>query len=183
MASAVRTLQVKPVVLMPGWHLGPRIAFRFCFVYLGLFCLSTQIFGSLFPIPKLEIPDLSLLLRPLLFWTADRVFGAKLPLVYAGSGSGDKTFDWVLVFCLLAVAALATLVWSLLDRKRTNYATLHKWFRIFIRFSLAGQMLLRHRESDPPADAVPAFQATARTSRQFLSHGSVVVFHRRFAWL
>jgi hypothetical protein len=140
MASAVRTLQIKPVVLMPGWHMGPRVAFRFCFVYFGLFCLSTQIFGSLFPIPKFDIPDLSLLLQPILFWTAARVFGAKLPLVYTGSGSGDKTFDWVLVFCLLVVAVVATGLWSLLDRKRTNYASLHKWFRVFIRFSLAGQM-------------------------------------------
>jgi len=141
MASAVRTLQIKPVVLMPGWHAGPRIAFRFCFIYFGLFCLSTQIFGSLFPIPKLDIPNLSLLLQPIFFWTAARVFDAKLPLVFSGSGSGDKTFDWVLVFCLLVFAALATAVWSFLDRKRTNYATLHKWFRVFIRFSLAGQML------------------------------------------
>jgi hypothetical protein len=140
MASAVRTLQIKPVVLMPGWHVGPRIAFRFCFIYFGLFCLSTQIFGSLFPIPKLDLPDLSLLLRPIVFWTAAHVFDARLPLVYTGSGSGDKTFDWVLVFSLLVFAILATVVWSVFDRKRTNYATLHKWFRVFIRFSLAGQM-------------------------------------------
>ncbi len=141
MASAVRTLHIKPVVLMPGWHMGPRIAFRFCFIYFGLFSLSTQILASLCPIPKVDIPDLSLALQPILFWTAARIFGAKLPLVYTGSGSGDKTFDWVLVFCLLIFATLAAAVWSVLDRKRTNYATLHKWFRVFIRFSLAGQML------------------------------------------
>ena len=141
MASAVRTLQIKPVVLMPGWHLGPRIAFRFCFLYFGLFCLSTQILGGFLPIPKVDIPDFSLLWQPIVFWTAARVFDAKLPLVYTGSGSGDKTFDWVLVFCLLIFSLVATAVWSLLDRKRTNYAILHKWFRVFIRFSLAGQML------------------------------------------
>jgi hypothetical protein len=141
MASAVRTLQIKPVVLMPGWQWGPRIAFRFCFLYFGLFCLSTQILGGFLPIPKVDIPDFSLLWQPIVFWTAARVFNAKLPLVYTGSGSGDKTFDWVLVFCLLLFSLVATAVWSLLDRKRTNYAILHKWFRVFIRFSLAGQML------------------------------------------
>jgi uncharacterized membrane protein YphA (DoxX/SURF4 family) len=36
---------------------------------------------------------------------------------------------------------LATVVWSLLDRRLNSYAGLHKWFRVFIRFSLAGQML------------------------------------------
>ena len=30
--------------------------------------------------------------------------------------------------------------WSDLDRQRTQYVTLHKWFRLFIRFALAAQM-------------------------------------------
>jgi len=55
--------------------------------------------------------------------------------------SGDKTFDWVLMFWLLVVAALATGIWSTLDRKRDNYVTLQKWFRVFIRIALAGQMI------------------------------------------
>jgi hypothetical protein len=61
-------------------------------------------------------------------------------LVYGGSGSGDKTFDWVAAFCLLICAILATLIWSGLDRRRENYASLYKWFRVCIRFALASQM-------------------------------------------
>jgi hypothetical protein len=68
-------------------------------------------------------------------------FPCQAPLVYSGSGSGDKTFDWVLAFCLLVFAALATAIWSLLDRRRENYATLYKWFRLFIRFALASQLV------------------------------------------
>src|SRR5262249_2625499 len=41
---------------------------------------------------------------------------------------------------LLIVALLATVVWSLLDRRRENYVGLHKWFRLFIRFALAASM-------------------------------------------
>ena len=39
-------------------------------------------------------------------------------------------------------ASLATLVWSLLDRRRTSYPALHRWFFLFIRFALASQMLI-----------------------------------------
>ena len=46
-----------------------------------------------------------------------------------------------MTFCLLVTAIAATVVWSLLDRSRENYAELHKWFRLFIRFALAGQMI------------------------------------------
>ena len=135
--------QVQQGPQIPHWSFASRVAFRFCFVYFGLYCLTTQIFTGLFPIPKVDIPDLSALLplRQIIFWAAAHIFRAATPLVYTGSGSGDKTFDWVLVFCLLVFATLSTVLWSLFDSKRENYVTLYKWFRLFIRFSLAGQML------------------------------------------
>src|ERR1700722_16009540 len=126
----------------PHWSLGLRVAFRFCFIYFGLFCFSNQIFGNLLSIPKVDIPDPSTLwpMRQITFWTAAHIFHIKFPLVYSDSGSGDKTFDWVLAFWMLVVA-LATAIWSVLDRRRENYVTLHKWFRLFIRFALASQLV------------------------------------------
>ncbi|MFX9499413.1 DoxX family protein, partial [Acinetobacter baumannii] len=35
----------------------------------------------------------------------------------------------------------ATLVWTVLDRRRTEYRVLAGWFLIFLRLCLAGQML------------------------------------------
>jgi uncharacterized membrane protein YphA (DoxX/SURF4 family) len=46
-----------------------------------------------------------------------------------------------MAFCLLIIAAFATVIWSALDRKRKNYTALHKWVRLAFRFLLAGQML------------------------------------------
>jgi uncharacterized membrane protein YphA (DoxX/SURF4 family) len=127
-----------------SWSLARRVGFRFCFVYFGLYCLTTQIRSGLFLIPGIYFADLSTFwpMRQIIFWTAAHVFRVKTPLVYRGSGSGDKTFDWVLVFCLLAFALVATVIWSLLDRRREDYRTLYKWFRLFLRFALAGQMIL-----------------------------------------
>jgi hypothetical protein len=124
------------------WNLATRIGFRFCFVYFGLYCLTTQILGSLVTNPEVDVPDPSTLwpMRQIIFWTAAHIFRVTHPLVYTGSGSGDKTFDWVAAFCLLIFALLATLIWSLLDRRRENYVTLHKWFRVGIRFALVSQM-------------------------------------------
>lgn len=126
------------------WGLALRIAFRFCVTYFTLFSLSNQILGGLLVVPKVNIPELSAFwpLRQITFWTAPRVFHITRPLVYTGSGSGDKTFDWVLAFCLLVIAAVITLVWSTLDRRRENYAAFHKWFRLVMRFALASEMFL-----------------------------------------
>jgi uncharacterized membrane protein YphA (DoxX/SURF4 family) len=126
------------------WTLATRVTFRFLFSYLIMYCLSNQIFGGLFIIPKVDIPDLGALwpMRQITFWTAAHVFRVAKPLVYTGSGSGDKTFDWVQAFCLLVFAAIITGAWSLLDRRRANYIGLFKWLRLVIRFVLASEMFL-----------------------------------------
>jgi len=141
--SATRAYQVQRQLKIPCWSRASRVAFRFCFVYFGLYCFYTQILTSLVPLPKIDIPDLSTFwpMRQIVLWTAVHVFHVAKPPAYADTGSGDRTFDWVLVFCLLVFAALATVIWSSLDRKRQNYVALHKWFRLAIRFFLAGQMM------------------------------------------
>jgi uncharacterized membrane protein YphA (DoxX/SURF4 family) len=126
------------------WSLPLRIAFRFCVAYFTLFGLSNQILGGFIRVPGLRFPGLAALwpLRHITFWTAAHLFGIRGTLVYTGSGSGDKTFDWVLAFCLLVIAALITGVWSVLDRRRKSYVTFHKWFRLTLRFMLASEMFL-----------------------------------------
>src|SRR5206468_2270935 len=101
-------------------------------------------FPGMFPIPKIDIPDLASLapIRRIIFWTAAHLFRVSQPLVYTGSGSGDKTYDWVLVFCALSVSAVAAAVWSVLDRKRINCVAVHKWFYVFLRFAVASEMVL-----------------------------------------
>jgi hypothetical protein len=128
----------------PRWSLLKRFAFLFCFVYFGLYGLLTQIFGGLIPIPNVEIPDPDTLwpMRQIIFWTAAHIFHITQPLVYTDSGSGDKTFDYVEAFCLVVIAAVAASIWAALDRKRAHYITLHKWFRLYIRFALASEMFL-----------------------------------------
>jgi hypothetical protein len=47
----------------------------------------------------------------------------------------------VFLFNLLVVAIMATVLWSVLDRRLTQYRRLHAWFLTFIRLCLGGQML------------------------------------------
>jgi hypothetical protein len=60
---------------------------------------------------------------------------------YFQTGSGDTKLNYVENYCYLVLAFIGTIVWSLLDRKRTGYVTLHSWFRIWIRYTLAFTML------------------------------------------
>jgi uncharacterized membrane protein YphA (DoxX/SURF4 family) len=123
------------------WSVPARLAFRFLFVYIVLYSLLTQLLTSLIPIPNLDVKDLSTHwpVRPVVLWTAVHILRVPQPS-YADTGSGDKMFDWALVFCFLVFAAIATVVWSALDRNRSNYPTLYKWLRFSVRILLVGQM-------------------------------------------
>lgn len=139
--------QTEPLLREPQtsqWSRPSLVGFRFCFAYLGLFSLTTQISTGLFSGTQgADLPDPGTLwpFRQLVFWTAVHIFHVRATLAFGGnSASGDDMFAWVLAFCLLVIATIATGIWSLLDRRRENYVMLHRWFRLFIRFCLAGQM-------------------------------------------
>ncbi|WP_245662693.1 DoxX family protein [Nocardia vermiculata] len=127
------------------WNPVTRLAFRFAFLYFGLFCLIyPQIifaFTGWFA-NQLDVEAVAWqprLLQPILEWVGATVFGIH-PVLHFG-GSGDQSILWVLVFCILVVAAVGTLIWTVLDRRRPGYPRAAGWFLIFIRLCLGAQML------------------------------------------
>ena len=147
----IATLDLLPEAAVPPpaterpvrWSLATRLAFRFCGLYFALYVLTTQMLGGLLILPAGSLPNIGATgyLKGLVTWTANTVFRVSHPYVTVNTGSGDKTIDWVQAFCLLALAAAATAVWSALDRRRPNYAALHKWTHLFVRFALGSTMV------------------------------------------
>jgi len=122
------------------WSLATRVAFRFCFVYFGLYVVTTQMFRGMFPFP---VPFFELghvpPMRNLVMWTGHNLLHVK-PIL-APTGSGDTLYDWTQLVTMLGLAFIATTVWSLVARDTPNHERLHKWFRLFLRFALATTML------------------------------------------
>ena len=130
----------RPAVEQPvRWRLRTRVAFRFFALYFGLYVLTTQMLGGLLLLP-IGLPlGATGWLKGIVSWTATNVFHAS-GFVTVLTGSGDKVIDWVHAFCLLVFAAVATTLWSVVDRRRANYATAHKWFHLFLRFAVGSTM-------------------------------------------
>lgn len=128
------------------WHPLTRIAFRFCVVYFGIFCLLfAQILFVYVGVLARWLPSDAViwqmtLIEPALTWVGQHVFGIDAVL-HRNSGSGDQAVIWVMLFVLLLVSVPATLLWSIVDRRRTDYARLHAWFCVFLRLCLGGQLL------------------------------------------
>ena len=77
-------------------------------------------------------------MRQMVFWAGAHIFHMAAP---PNPGVGfDGSFFWVQAFCALVISVLATGVWSFVDRRRTNYVTLHNGSRLIIRFVLAALM-------------------------------------------
>ncbi len=128
------------------WHLLTRVAFRFAVAYFGLFCLLyvqitfvfTGVFGWVLP-PEAVWWQMQVL-GPVTEWVGRHAFGTTAAL-HEDSRSGDQAANWVLMFTVLVVALAATVAWSVLDRRRSDYRRLHAWFVLFLRVCLGGQML------------------------------------------
>jgi hypothetical protein len=118
-----------------------RILFRFVFAYLFLYNPlalmnaipdAEKLFGT-------DADPYTELWRPVVIWVGAHLFHVEITVLPLGSG--DTTFNYVQIFCFGMLAAAATLLWTLFDRRRTNYLRLHDWLRSYVRFTLAANML------------------------------------------
>jgi hypothetical protein len=131
------TPDAAPAPPAAAWSLPRRIGFRFVFAFVALW---------LFPFPLSSLP----LLERAFGWV-DTVQNAAI--VWAGhvflhrtvdvgpNGSGDSTGGWLLFALQLALALIATAVWSLADRRRTDYARLSRWLHAYLRFGVGVIMI------------------------------------------
>jgi hypothetical protein len=132
------------IPLEPGWNGGQRIVFRFLFCYFGLYIFNilANTATSLVPWLRYPIQAYQRMWERVVPWVGIHVLHLDHPANRViPSGSGDQTFNWVQVFCYLSIAALATIVWSGLDRKRKEYRRLHSYFVVAIRYAVALTMI------------------------------------------
>lgn len=116
------------------------VTLRFGVVYLTLFCLASQISGSLIPNPWFTYRGLGRLwpMRDVTHWVARTFFGVDVPL--DDVSGGETLFFWIQWSWLLVASVVMTAVWSLGDRRR-GYAALQAWGWLAVRALLAASML------------------------------------------
>jgi len=118
------------------WSVIERVAFRFALVYFVL-----SFFSAILQL----VPLLGMLgawhdeaVQPFYVWIGKSVFGVEITVF--PNGSGDTTYNWVQFASHVAFAAVLTVVWSAIDRRRTSYPWLKDGLWIAMRFVLAHAM-------------------------------------------
>ena len=118
----------------------PKFALRFSVAYWLLYSLPAP-FVSVLPIfggtiSQLHAGCVDLAVR----WTAYRVLGIEQVLV-APNGSGDTTFSYVNLLVCFSLAIAVAIVWTLVDRRKTDCLITKDLLRSYLRYVLAFTLL------------------------------------------
>lgn len=120
----------------PTWSFYKKISFRFIFTLVFLFIALNN--NGAFPFwDSLVSPLLEGPLHTLIPWIGKHILHLPYNITIFTNGSGDTTYDYVLIFSITLVSFFLTLIWTLLDRNRTNYQIHYYWLTTAIRFYLA----------------------------------------------
>ncbi|MBZ5506981.1 MAG: hypothetical protein LAO78_16110 [Acidobacteriia bacterium] len=137
------------------WSFGTRIGFRLAFIYFILYSFPFPV--DLIPYTDFLDVNWDRLWRALVPWVAEHVLHLSYKITVFTNGSGDTTYDYVKTLCYAVLAITAAVVWSVLDRKRSNYQKLHGWLRLCVRIVLAAALLsygavkvIPNQMPDPP---------------------------------
>jgi hypothetical protein len=124
-----------------SWSATQKILFRFVFVYFGLLILIQN--NGAFPFWEYVLQWLEAPMHIFIPWVGKNILHLSYDITVFTNGSGDTTYDYVIIFTIFSIALTSTLVWSLLDRNRANYQTLYYWLTVAVRFYV-GLMLVSY---------------------------------------
>ena len=117
------------------WTFIRKIAFRFIFIFFSLI---------LFPFPLNVIPKSDLIFKyydqlwtAFINWSAKVFFQIEQTLEMKFTGSGDMLYNWMWYFCIILAAFVLGIIFTMFDRKRSNYNKLQGWFNLILRYYLA----------------------------------------------
>ncbi len=110
------------------WNSLQKISFRFIFVFFLTHIIQWDLVDGL--------------LDGITKWTGSHILHIPYPITVKPNGSGDTTFNYVQEFMFLTVSIVSCILWSILDRKRTEYEKLYYWLTVLVRYYLAVVLLL-----------------------------------------
>ena len=134
-----------PRTIETRWSRATLVAFRFAFVCALVSSVHVLSFvGNYLWFDALQKPY-NRAFEVMSTTTFDALRRAGTAAIRAATGFGSSaeaiTARYTPVGCfavgLLVIAAAATAVWTVIDRRRTAYVGLHRWLRVYARYALA----------------------------------------------
>ena len=137
----------------PNWTIARKISFRFFFSFFILY---------IFPFPLNSVPfaaEVNKISEKILSWyfaafeyvtvfwhwlvpaIGKSLVQLEKPITIFTNGSGDTTYDYVLLLTQVLLAIIICIAWSILDRNRKSYNTAYYWLCVLLRYYVGVIML------------------------------------------
>src|ERR1700748_994023 len=121
------------------WSTAQKIAFRFFFVLFLLYIVLDP--NGVVPfydgVYNWGIP----VFHNLVIWIGKHILHLTKTITIFTNGSGDTTYDYVILLLIAIASALVCVIWSIAGRKATNYNKLLYWVSVVLRFYIGLTMV------------------------------------------
>jgi hypothetical protein len=122
------------------WTHLQKISFRFFFLFLGLTTISCWELAIKIAYGIDEDKFNKPLAAPF-YWLDKHIYHTGFNPAIHQNVAGDSHFSVVFYLTIFFLSAIATIAWSLFDKRRYSYNKLSYWFRVYLRNMLAISML------------------------------------------
>lgn len=119
------------------WNAFQKIGFRFILIYFALH-IST-FFISFLPFTTSFITWSTGKIQGVVVWFAKTFMSIEIT-IFPG-GSGDTTYNYIEVLFFFILAIIGSVIWSLIDRNRSSYNRLLRFFKIYVSYYVGAYML------------------------------------------
>ncbi|PAW93582.1 hypothetical protein CKK33_08775 [Mucilaginibacter sp. MD40] len=131
----MKTIDDEPV----HWSAARKIALRFFLVFFLLYIFFNP--NGVLPYVDVLYEKYIEPFHSLVVWLGSHVLHLAKPITTFTNGSGDTTYDYVIMLLIFVLAVVCAIIWSLADRKTRNYNKLFYWLTVVVRYYVAITML------------------------------------------
>ena len=75
-------------------------------------------------------------------WVGEHILRLQTKITIFTNGSGDTTYDYVVLLTYFSLAVFAAIIWTVIDKNRKSYNTAYQWLRILVRYYVGSMMLV-----------------------------------------
>ena len=121
------------------WSVTQKVAFRFFLLFFLLYVFFNP--NGVIPFTDNLFNYYILPFHTLIPWLAKHILHLAKPITIFTNGSGDTTYDYVIILFMAFVSGVGTVVWSITGRNTPHYNKLLYWLTVIIRYYVAITMV------------------------------------------
>jgi len=120
---------------VPPWSFTQKFVFRFFLVLFLLYIFFNP--NGVLPYSDYAYEFYIQPFHTLMVWIGKDILHLSYPITVFTNGSGDTTYDYIVIFFIAVVSLIAAITWSLIDKKTKTYNKLFYWLCVIVRYYVA----------------------------------------------